>query len=177
MDSRGNRGNNQVFKRAIFCLILLIASVPSHASGLDLPNRYTNIAESLFDMMDAFSSAYNNRIERGRSDNSPWSSNRPFPTPNRSAPAPYGYNALARLNGSWQGQAGEILVIRNGRFRIYLQPNAYQEGRMVLQGEHMLLLQDLSTGLTRQYEFAESQGRLALRDDQENLLLYLRLSR
>ena len=81
----------------------------------------------------------------------------------------------AALDGSWQGRSGEVLVIRNGRFRIYLNRNDYREGSLRLSGNDRLSMLDPESGITRQYQYAEHQGKLALQDEKGNLLLYRRI--
>ena len=242
----------------LYPLLLLAVLLPlatSQAADLAYPNRFGKMAESMVDMMDAFSEAYQ---KRGR-DNatggtwppaqsggnwsmntspwsamssnpwsmgtnpwsamtgnpwsmgtspwsamtgnpwsmgaSPWSSmtgnpwssgtspwsqmpNMPaFPAFNPGASPPYGQSPMSRtapLDGNWQGQSGEVLVVQNGRFRIYLDPDRYQEGRVELLSKDLLEMYSRDSATARRYEYAVHQGRLVLRDDAGNLLLYRR---
>jgi hypothetical protein len=107
---------------------------------------------------------------------SPWSG-----MPGSSFPAPpWGEKSPSRpkssfLDGSWQGNSGEILIIRDGRFRIYLDRDNYRDGQLRMEGQH-LSMYDPASRTTRQYEYAQQDGRLALRDELGNLLLYRRIN-
>jgi hypothetical protein len=153
----------------LFRLLILLALLPQTATALDYPNRYNSMAETLFDMMDAFSSAYQKRLHERARDSAGYPG------------VPYPYRAPARppqgamLNGSWQGESGEILVIQDGLFRIYLQRDNFRDGRLTQVEPRRILLQDLESGQVRPYEFAESEGRLLLRDPAGNLLRYIRI--
>lgn len=161
-------------------MLILLVLIPLECGALEYPNRYNSMAETLFDMMDAFSNAYQRRLhENGRDADryqgippaygSPYSGS-PYPTP----AVPYGPRASI-LNGSWQGEGGEILVIRNQQFRIYVDRDNFRDGLLALPQPQILVLQDRETGQTRPYEFAESEGRLILRDPAGNLLRYIRI--
>jgi hypothetical protein len=169
----------KVNKNWFFLTLILLALVPLEARALEYPNRYNSMAETLFDMMDAFSSAYQRRRHERDSDSysaptaplgySPYyGGTSPYPS------APYGPQRFP-LNGSWQGEGGEILVIRGQQFRIYLDRDNYLEGRLQHPHPQMIVLQDLQTSQVRPYVFAESKGRLILRDSSDNLLRYIRI--
>lgn len=162
----------QVTKKRLLALLILLASLPLRASALEYPNRYNSMAETLFDMMDAFSSAYQKRLhERGHDYYGPPPTYAPYP----GAPYPAYPQPGFILNGSWQGESGEILVIQNSQFRIYLDRDNYREGRLAQVQAQLILLQDLDSGQIRHYEFVESEGRLLLRDPAGNLLRYIRI--
>jgi hypothetical protein len=200
--------------------IALLISALAHgavASDLDYPNRYSGMAESMFDMMDAFSSAYQrrkgNEMDNWSSGNfgswpmnpgsmgsmgslggfpgmSPFSSpfsgfNQPFnsfsPGSLNRWPMPRGYpntpSSTAILDGKWQSNSGEVMVIDNGQFRIYRSRSEYRDGRLRLHGRSLLSLQDLNSGNSMEFEYALQNDRLALRDQRGNLLLYKRSGR
>lgn len=169
----------KINKNRFFRLLILLALWPAMASALDYPNRYNSMAETLFDMMDAFSSAYQKRLhekERYQYGNTIPPGYAPYPgTPY----PPYGGPAHVPsgfvLNGSWQGENGEILVIRNHLFRIFLDRDNFRDGRLAQPQSQLILLQDLGSGQVRPYEFAESEGRLLLLDPAGNLLRYIRI--
>ncbi|MDF1527612.1 MAG: hypothetical protein P1R74_00670 [Sedimenticola sp.] len=161
-------------------MLILLVLIPLECGALEYPNRYNNMAETLFDMMDAFSNAYQRRLhENGRYTDryqsippaygSPYSGS-PYPSP----VAPYGPRSSI-LNGSWQGEGGEILVIRDQQFRIYVDRDNFRDGLLALPQPQILVLQDSETGQARPYEFAESEGRLILRDPMGNILRYIRI--
>jgi hypothetical protein len=81
----------------------------------------------------------------------------------------------AELGGRWQGNRGELLMIRNGRFRIYQDQERFKEGNLGLEGQNMLTMQDPVSGNVRRYEYALQGDKLALRDQAGNLLLYRRI--
>lgn len=242
-----------------YSFVLLAGLLPVfavQAADLAYPNRFGSMAESMVDMMDAFSQAYQ---KRGRENgggsgwqspqsggnwsmssnpwssmgsnpwsmgSSPWSSmaanpwsmggspwssmagspwssmagspwssmpgspwsmggnpwsqlnNMPgYPAFGPNAQVPYGQPSgwTGALDGSWQGQSGEILAVQSGRFRIYLDRDRYQEGRIELLGKDLLSMQGQNSGTARRYEYAVHEGRLVLRDEAGNLLLYRRV--
>ncbi len=56
-------------------LLMLLMNVSVTAAGLDYPNRYNGMAESMFDMMDAFSSSYKKRLGGDNQGSGNWSMN------------------------------------------------------------------------------------------------------
>lgn len=153
-------------------LLLLLALLPTMLSAQEFPNRYSNMADSLFDMMDAFSSAYQRKLDQQRNDDDHYS----YP-PMQAAPGyppPY---AASPLDGNWQGQSGELLVIKGALFRIYVNRSNFRQGRISFSGPNQLQLQDQQSGQIRAYEFAQAKGRLVLRDQNQNMLLYRRTRR
>lgn len=167
-------------KKPLYRLVLLLALFPLQSVALEYPNRYNSMAETLFDMMDAFSNAYQRRLHERARDYSGFQGGNPgypgypaYPPPAYGPPLPPAN--LSILDGSWQGESGEVLVIRNGLFRIYLDRDNFREGRLKQVQPQVILLQDLQSGQLRTYAFAESEGRLLLQDPAGNLLRYLRI--
>ncbi len=220
---------------SLLALCLVISSAT--ASGLDYPNRYGGMAESMMDMMDAFSSAYEKRKGGSASGfNMPQSgfggmssfspSMSPMMAPSMSPFGNYGmpsymnpgamnpgamnpgampfnsfggfpgsspWNSMQqfnqfrqfntppsitqRLDGEWQGQAGDMLTIHNGRFRIYRDRGNFREGRIHIENEQMLSMQEPENDLILRFEYAEKDGQLVLRDESGNLMLYRRINR
>ncbi len=78
------------------------------------------------------------------------------------------------LEGVWQGRAGEILMIREGRFRIYVNRDQYRQGKLRYKSK-TLYMHDPRTSITKKYDYATHKGRLVLRDAEGRLLLYRRL--
>lgn len=159
--------------RIIASLILLAWISAAPAQSFDYPgdypgNRYQELAESLFEMMDAFASAY----QRNR--------NRPdihWPNP---TPPPYWQPGSIPdpnpLSGNWQGMGGEVMVIRGERFRLYADRQNYREGLIQPIQPGIIALTDPATGISRPYEAARSGDRLALRDPQGTMLLFRLIS-
>ena len=111
----------------------------------------------------------------------PWSGGQMpgMPTPSMPA-APWGGRARGPasselLDGAWEGQGGELLLIRRGMFRIYADAETYRDGHLQFQGER-LQLKDAESGRTREYEMRHQDDQLALRTPEGDVLLYRRLS-
>ncbi len=167
----------KVNKNRLLRLLILLALLPLEATALDYPNRYNSMAETLFDMMDAFSSAYQKRLHERTRDYYDYPGGAPgyapYPGPVYGPPVPPG--PVPVLNGSWQGESGEILVIRNGLFRIFLDRDNFRDGRLAQPEPQLIILQDLNSGQLRPYAFAESDGRLLMQDPAGNLFRYIRI--
>ena len=80
----------------------------------------------------------------------------------------------SRLDGVWEGRNGELLIVQGNRFRIYPGASHYVDGYIQLQGDRLALYNPGNEHI-RPFEFAESEGRLALRDPAGTLFLYRRL--
>lgn len=155
-------------------LILPLLLTIEPAAALEYPNRYRSMAETLFDMMDAFSSAYQRRLHERSRDYAPLPAIPPGYPPYLPDGTP-SYPAITALEGSWQGESGEMLVIRGDRFRIYQDRQNYRQGRLAHPEPGLLLLQEAQSGQVRPYRFAESEGRLILFDPEGTLLRYIRI--
>jgi hypothetical protein len=78
------------------------------------------------------------------------------------------------LDGIWQGRGGEIVLVMYGHFRIYADAENYRDGLYQIR-DSRLILYDPQTGSQRSYEFALDEGRMVLRGDDDQLLLYRQL--
>ena len=78
------------------------------------------------------------------------------------------------LDGIWQGQGGELVLVMYGNFRIYANADTYRDGRYEVRNDR-LIMSDPETGAERAYEFALSEGRLVLRGVDGQLLLFRQL--
>lgn len=78
------------------------------------------------------------------------------------------------LQGIWEGRNGELLIVQGNRFRIYPGNAGYVEGYMQISGDR-LSLYNLDEDQGRPFEYAESDGRLVLRDPAGQIYLYRRL--
>lgn len=78
------------------------------------------------------------------------------------------------LEGIWEGRNGELVVVQGKRFRIYSGAAGYVDGYVHVQGDRMAMY---TTGerQARPFEYAESNGRLVLRDAGGQTYLYRRL--
>lgn len=79
------------------------------------------------------------------------------------------------LDGSWEGQGGELLLIRRGMFRIYADAQTYRDGHLSVRGNR-LQLKDAESGSAREYEMRHQGDQLALRTPEGDLLLFRRLA-
>lgn len=145
------------------------------AAALEYPNRYHSMAETLFDMMDAFSSAYQKRLHERSRDYAPPPATLPGYPAYPPGSGARSYSPVPDLNGSWQGESGEVLVIRGGQFRIYQDRQNYRQGQLAYPQPGLLMLQEQQSGQVRPYRFAESEGRLMLLDPEGILLRYVRI--
>jgi hypothetical protein len=80
----------------------------------------------------------------------------------------------SRLEGVWEGRNGELLIVQGNRFRIYPGSAGYVDGYLQLSGDRLALYNPEDANI-RPFEYAESEGRLVLRDPAGSLLLYRRL--
>jgi len=155
--------------RKIPLLSLLLVICVAHSSLVtagDFPNRYGSMAETLFDMMDAFSSAYQ-RHRYQRDDFNPQYG--PDPSYRNVPPE-------VALTGRWQGQSGEVMEIRQGLFRISRSFDWYRDGRIYIEDYEHFSLEDLQTGAVRYYRFSVYQGRLILQGTYGDMILFRRLT-
>lgn len=149
-----------------YLLIVLLFSQSVVAQDMEYPNRYGALAENLFDMMDAFSSAYQRHRYGDREaivDYGPQMPNRPRPPE-------------LVLTGRWLGQGGEMMEIRDGLFRISRSAYLYRDGHIYIEDYEHFVLEDLETGLIRYYRFFESKGRLILQDPSGGTVLFRRMT-
>ena len=82
--------------------------------------------------------------------------------------------AQSSLDGIWQGRGGEIVLVMYGHFRIYADSDNYRDGLYQID-DKWLTLYDPQTGSRKSFEYALSEGRMVLRDENDQLLLYRQL--
>jgi hypothetical protein len=80
----------------------------------------------------------------------------------------------SQLEGVWEGRTGDLLIVQGNRFRIYAGDAARVDGYIMVRGNRVALFNPVDSN-TQLYEYAESEGRLALRDASGQLMLYRRL--
>jgi len=78
------------------------------------------------------------------------------------------------LDGVWEGRNGELLIVKGNRFRIYPGYAGYVDGYVKLSGDRLAMYNPSDQNVLP-FEYAESEGRLVLRDDAGQLFLYRRL--
>jgi hypothetical protein len=83
-------------------------------------------------------------------------------------------SAASNLDGIWRGRGGEIVLVMYGHFRIYADSDHYRDGLFQIDG-NWLTLYDPQSGSQRSYEYALNEGRMVLRDENGQLLLYRQL--
>jgi hypothetical protein len=104
-----------------------------------------------------------------------WSENRPPENqpPGSSSPFPWWPSATANpLEGRWVDPQGHLLVITGERFAIARSAGESSTGRILINDERTLTLYPGDEAQGRPYEYAVKEGKLALRDEQGNLLLF-----
>lgn len=84
------------------------------------------------------------------------------------------WSSGSRLEGIWEGRNGELLIVQGNRFRIYPGRAGYLEGYLKMSGERLAMYSPEDANI-RPFEYAESDGRLVLRDGTGQLYLYRRL--
>ncbi|MBP8197105.1 MAG: hypothetical protein KAX64_00940 [Chromatiaceae bacterium] len=80
----------------------------------------------------------------------------------------------SRLDGVWEGRNGELLIVQGNRFRIYPGSSGYVDGYLQLSGDRLAMYNPENAHISP-FDFAESDGRLALRDRNGSHFLYRRL--
>jgi hypothetical protein len=96
------------------------------------------------------------------------------PSRNRIVPSAGPVPMQSALDGIWQGRGGEVVLVMYGHFRIYADADHYRDG-MYQINDNLLILHDPQTGHSRTYEYAYDEGRMVLRDEAGQLLLYRQL--
>lgn len=102
-----------------------------------------------------------------------------IPPPSARPSAPFGWRTdggqeSMSLQGDWSSESGERLQIRGAHFRLRAGATRELDGTLSLRG-HLLALYSPRYDQTWIYEYAEHEGRLALRDAQGRLHLYRRV--
>jgi hypothetical protein len=181
-------------KRIFVCVVLILGLFPlARGAGYDSDNyrRTKPFMDGMLNMMDRMGVIdLDDYPDQTGSDYDWASSSRSRQTFNGFPAYPYPPGAVPRipaqlmpprprspvssLDGVWQGRSGEILMIRDGRFRIYVTRERYRRGKLRIRGK-ILYMHNPNTNTTNKYEYATQKGRLALRDTEGHLLLYRRL--
>ncbi|MCP4286559.1 MAG: hypothetical protein GY792_19280 [Gammaproteobacteria bacterium] len=202
-------------RRAPLSHFLLLGMILSTNTFPDQSSRYRPMAESMFDMMDAFSSTFQKRVKERDNDwtrrlpgHSSWLNNlpawssgglplNPGGMPMSPAIMPWGPDSMnympgsrtvspgnplpsfnwrptesGPLDGVWIDSAGNILSVKNDRFRISQSSDRYKEGYLLLETGNMLSMRTRNSNHKRYYEYAVHDDKLVLRDPSGNLLLF-----
>lgn len=78
------------------------------------------------------------------------------------------------LDGQWEGQDRELLIVRRGMFRIYADAETWRDGYLTLRGDR-LTLRDAESGTSREYEMRHEDDALALRSPDGQVIGFRRL--
>ncbi|MCU7931966.1 MAG: hypothetical protein KZQ90_14280 [Candidatus Thiodiazotropha sp. (ex Codakia rugifera)] len=78
------------------------------------------------------------------------------------------------VDGIWIGQAGEIVLVMYGHFRIYASAEIYRDGRYRIQGNKLIMF-DPETETTLEYDYALDSGRMIMRSESGTFLLFKQL--
>jgi len=119
--------------------------------------------------------------------NNPYSWTEPHKKNNQQLPShswlpapPQGVAALEHyltvLDGSWQGSANDVLIIRGDKFRLYVNPKQFRDGYISVNGNQLTMILP-SEKTQKVFEFAEFNGQLALRSQQGIIIRYQLISK
>ncbi|MET0067963.1 MAG: hypothetical protein ABW076_16585 [Candidatus Thiodiazotropha sp.] len=86
----------------------------------------------------------------------------------------YRYETASELDGIWVGRSGEIVLVMYGYFRIYASAETYRDGRYRIE-EDRILMHDPESGVTQTYQFRLDEGRMIMRGESGNILLFKKL--
>jgi hypothetical protein len=84
------------------------------------------------------------------------------------------YPGGSPLEGVWEGRNGELVIVQGNRFRIYSGTSGYVDGYVQVR-DGLLAMYTPGEEQARPFEYAESQGRMILRDEAGEVYLYRRL--
>ncbi|MET0091848.1 MAG: hypothetical protein ABW068_17855 [Candidatus Thiodiazotropha sp.] len=86
----------------------------------------------------------------------------------------YSFQTASDVDGIWVGRGGEIVLVMYGYFRIYASSEVYRDGRYRIEGDR-LLMHDPESGVTQMYEYRLDEGRMIMRGENGNILLFKKL--
>ncbi len=81
---------------------------------------------------------------------------------------------LSPLDGIWLGRDGEVVLVMYGHFRIYASAEVYRDGRFEILGDR-LVMYDPETDRRMAFEYYLEDGRMILRNEWGDLLLFKQL--
>jgi len=82
--------------------------------------------------------------------------------------------SASQLEGVWEGRNGELLIVQGDRFRIY-SPGMQRVDGLIQIRDSRLALYNPQDEHAQPFAFAESKGRLTMRDQAGQTYLYRRL--
>jgi len=141
-------------------LILLFPSIAgSPAMAADPASQMMSMAQTMYNMMEAM---------RGNDDIAP-----PPALPPEATAAPDTERPPGALDGLWESPSGELLLIHGQHFRLHAGADRQTQGIIQTRGRYMAM-RSTQAQRTWFYEYAEQDGRLAMRDSQGQIYLYRR---
>ena len=78
------------------------------------------------------------------------------------------------LDGLWEAAGGGLLIVQGGHFRLYANNGAYVDGVIQVSGPRVRMVSRRGR-FALDLEYAQDQGRLAMRDEHGRVYLYRRL--
>lgn len=78
------------------------------------------------------------------------------------------------LDGLWEPAGGGLLIVQGGHFRLYANNGAFVDGVIQVSGPRVRMVSRRGR-FTLDLEYAQDQGRLAMRDERGRVYLYRRL--
>lgn len=80
------------------------------------------------------------------------------------------------LDGVWMGRNRSVLMIRDGYLRAFAYSLAHFEDAEIYLDPPLLQIRNLDSGILKEFEFVYRGGKLAMRDEQGQILLYRRIN-
>lgn len=78
------------------------------------------------------------------------------------------------LEGVWESNDGGLLIVQGHYYRLYAPCKGHIDGGIRVESERIELT-NARQGFSQHFEYAQDQGRLALRDQQGRIFVYRRL--
>ena len=78
------------------------------------------------------------------------------------------------LEGLWEAAGGGLLIVQGSNFRLYANNGTYVDGGIQMNGSRVRMVSRRGR-FTLDLEYAQDQGRLAMRDGRGRVYLYRRL--
>ncbi|MEO5343434.1 MAG: hypothetical protein H7842_08885 [Gammaproteobacteria bacterium SHHR-1] len=92
------------------------------------------------------------------------------------APARSAASRTQLLDGIWMGRNRSILMIRDGYLRVFAYSLAHSQDAEIYLDPPLLQIRNLDSGILHEFEFVYRGGKLAMRGEQGQILLYRRLN-
>ena len=168
-----------MLRKNVLMLAMLLVFVPFHSLAA---GTYNPLASAMSAMAEAMSEFANRSLRNQRQSPGGWRSNRDDYSDllilYRNMPGAIPRTPASKtqlLDGIWLGRYGEVIMIRDGFFRIYTYSyNHYEDGLVELRGP-IMRIKGARTGNSKDYEYVHRNNRMVLRDGRKRLMPYRRL--